>query len=42
LSAQVIPRSINQMRWAIPYRASMAVKISSMVVTSVRLPANTS
>jgi len=37
-----MPRSITQMRWATPKRASMAVTISFTVVTSVRLPGKTS
>jgi|GEM_PF-4025687 hypothetical protein len=42
VSALTIPRSITQMRWAIPKRASIAETISSTVVTSLRLPGKTS
>src|SRR5207247_2438422 len=36
------PRSMTQMRWAAPYRRSMVSTISRTVVTSVRLPGNSS
>jgi hypothetical protein len=42
LSSETMPRSITQMRLARPYFCSIAVTISSTVVTSLRLPANTS
>ena len=42
VSALTVPRSMTQIRCAIPNRASMAVMISSTVVTSVRLPGKSS
>jgi len=42
LAALTMPRTITQMRSAAPYFSSIARTISSTVLTSARLPANTS
>jgi hypothetical protein len=42
LSTETMPRSMTQMRLAWPYLLSIAATISLTVVTSLRLPANTS